>query len=344
MPKKVLLMREIEAKHALARAAACYITVGFLLSVVSLGIASGEDEKVVVICTNSVLADFATNVFGDELDDAVEIEFIMPAGVCPSHFDTSPSDVVTIASADVVISLGWEPWLSDLLESSGNDDVYEIACPGLGEWNIPTGATLHLDRIAEGLSEFRPEWNSTFNANALDYSAEIASSYETARQMIQSEGLNRTRVVSIEWYAEFLEGLGFEVVKTYGPPEGLSTADVLEISAACDDPDVAMVVDNLQSTVDFGTQLAADYGKIHVVLSNFPEAIPGKYTYLDNFEYNVDELVNGAVAYDTMQSDLSDLESEVSSLEFQRLVLVSVVALLAFFFVLSMILARRRLS
>jgi ABC-type Zn uptake system ZnuABC Zn-binding protein ZnuA len=306
------------------------------------GVASGEDDKLMVVCTNSALADFAANVFGEELLEAVEVEFIMPAGVCPSHFDTSPSDVVTIASADVVISLGWEPWLSDLLESSGNDDAFGIACLGFGEWNIPSGAELHLNCIAEGLSEFKPDWSSIFTSNALNYSAEIAESFEDARQMIASEGLNGTKVVTIEWHAQFLEELGFEVAKSYGAPEGLSTADILEISAACDNPEVAMVVDNLQSTVDFGMQLAADYGKIHVVLSNFPGAIPGKYTYLDNFEYNVDELVNGAVAYETTQSEMSDLESEISSLEFQRVALASVVIVLAFLLLVSLMIARRK--
>ncbi|HUV61446.1 MAG TPA: metal ABC transporter substrate-binding protein [Thermoplasmata archaeon] len=324
------------------RAAVCFASALVLMSLAFVGVASGEDDKLMVVCTNSALADFATNVFGEELGAVVEIEYIMPAGVCPSHFDTSPSDVVTIASADVVISLGWEPWLSDLLESSGNEDAFGIACLGLGEWNIPSGAELHINRIAEGLSEFRPEWNSTFTANALNYSTEIANAYEEARQMIAAEGLNGTKVVTIDWYALFLEGLGFEVAKLYGAPEGLSTADILEISAACDDPEVAMVVDNLQSTVDFGMQLAADYGKIHVVLSNFPGAIPGKYTYLDNFEYNVDELVNGAIAYETTQSELSDLESEISSLEFQRIALASAAMVLGFLLLLSLLVARRK--
>ncbi|MDH3364681.1 MAG: metal ABC transporter substrate-binding protein [Thermoplasmata archaeon] len=324
------------------RLAACLASTFVLLSLAFVGMASGEDDKLMVVCTNSALADFAANVFGEELGDAVEVEYIMPAAVCPSHFDTSPSDVVTIASADVVISLGWEPWVSDLLESSGNDDAYEIACLGLGEWNIPSGAELHISKIAEGLSEFKPDWSSTFTANALSYSAEIADAFEAARQMVASEGLNGTKVVTIEWYTLFLEELGFEVAKSYGAPEGLSTADILEISAACDDPEVAMVVDNLQSTVDFGMQLAADYGKIHVVLSNFPGAIPGKYAYLDNFEYNVDELVNGAVAFETMQSELSDLESEISSLEFQRVALASAVAALAILLVLSILIARRK--
>ena len=103
-----------------------------------------------------------------------------------------------------------------------------------------------------------------------------------------------------------------------------------------------MVIDNLQSTVDFGANLAADFGKEHVVLSNFPGAVPGKYTYIDNMAYNVDELINAAVAYEDTQIELSELESEVSSLEFQRLALISTSAALAVLLVLSAVISRRR--
>ena len=140
--------------------------------------------------------------------------------------------------------------------------------------------------------------------------------------------------MTIEWYSLFLTGLGFEVVTSYGAPEGLSTEDVLEISEKCDDSDVALVVDNLQSTVDFGTNLAAEFGKEHVVLSNFPGAIPGKYTYLDNMAYNVEELINAATSYEDTQDEISELESEVSSLEFQRLVLASALVAMAVLMIL----------
>ncbi|MGB2581241.1 MAG: zinc ABC transporter substrate-binding protein [Thermoplasmata archaeon] len=324
------------------RVAACCISVLALLGLAFSGAASGEDEKIVVICTNSALADFTTNLFGEELGDAFEVEFIMPAGVCPSHFDTSPSDIVTIASADVVVSLGWEPWLADLLDASGNDDAHQIACMGLGEWNIPSGAEAHLDTIAEGLSEFSPQWADVFVANAENYSAAIAASYEAARVQVETLGLNGTKVITVEWYSVFLTGLGFEVVASYGAPEGLSAGDVIELSSKCDDPEVAMVVDNLQSTVDFGANLAADFGKEHVVLSNFPGAVPGNYPYIDNMAYNVGELINAAVAYEDTQTEISELESEVSSLEFQRLALISTSIALAVLLVLSAVIARRR--
>lgn len=334
----------ITKNRCIRMSAIAFVTASLALSTAIVGFADAEDEVVSVVCTNSALADFATGVFGSQLAEEVLVEYIMPAGVCPSHFDTSPSDVVTIASADVVISLGWEPWLADLLDASGNDNVHQIKCPGLGEWNIPSGAAAHLETISDGLSEYAPEWADVLSGNAANYSSEIAASYESARLQIESLGLNGTKVVTVEWHSAFLTGLGFEVVASYGAPEGLSTEDILEITEKCDNPEVAMVVDNLQSTVDFGANLAAELGKEHVILSNFPGAIPGKYTYLDNMAYNVDEIVDAATAYEDTRNEISDLESEVSSLEFQRLALMSAVVALAALLVLSVVISRRRVA
>ncbi len=316
------------------------------IAMLALGLAPGtfaaEGDEISVVCTNSALADFAVNVIGDGHEETVTVEFIMPAGVCPSHFDTSPSDVVTIAEADVIISLGWEPWLSDLIEASGNDDAYEIKCMGLGEWNIPSGAEAHIDVIADGLSTYMPDWADDNEANAAAYSAEIYDAYENARLTIEAQGFNGTKVVAIEWYTVFLEGLGFDVVLGYGAPEGLSTADMLNVSATLEDPEIAMVIDNLQSGVDFGSNVASESGKVHVVLSNFPGAIPGMYTYLENFEYNVDELLNAAATYENTQDEIADLESQVSDLEFQRMALGAAAGVLAVLLVVAVVVARRK--
>ena len=327
--------------HLLHRSMVVLAVIAVVLTV-SPGMADAEDEPIVIVCTNSVLADFVTGVVDEGIDEEISVEYIMPAGVCPSHFDTSPSDVVTIASADIIVSLGWEPWLTDLLDASGNDDVYEISCLGLGEWNYPEGAAQHIDVIADGLSGYDAGWSVALAENALGYAASIADAYETARLEIESLGLNGTKVVSIEWYVVFLEGLGFDVVASYGAPEALSTEDILDLTAACEDPEIAMVIDNLQSTVDFGANLAAEMGKEHVILSNFPGAIPGKYTYIQNTEYNVDCLLDAAVSYEETAEEISELESEVSSLEFQRLALLSAVAVLAVLLVISAVVSRRK--
>lgn len=321
-----------------------YLLALLLLAPVMVMIADAEEvEKIGVVCTNSALADFVINVFGDEYADQTEVTFIMPGGACPAHFDARPSDAVLIAEAEVIVALGWEPWLEDLVTASGNEDAYRINCMGLGEWNIPDGAASHINTIMDGLSEHYPDWSDDFRDNADSYILQIEETFQIGQQSIIAHGLNGTRVVAVEWFNEFLDLLGFEIVRSFGSPETLSTADILNITDALNnDEKIAIIVDNLQSGVEFGANLAAETGKEHVVLSNFPGGIPGVYSYIDNMEYNINELINGATAYEENLQEISELEGQVSSLEFQRTVLVFALAVIAVFLAISVIVARRK--
>ena len=105
-------------------------------------------EELRIVCADTILADFTENIVGD----FATIEYLRPAGICPAHYDARPSDANEVAQADIIVQLGWEGWLNDLVVSSGNADVPRVRCSGLGEWNYPEGAKAHVDKIAEGLS------------------------------------------------------------------------------------------------------------------------------------------------------------------------------------------------
>lgn len=294
--------------------------------------AEGEEGQFHVVCANSALADLTTKVVGD----VATVEYIMPAGACPSHFDSRPSDVNQVASADVIVQIGWEGWLNQLITSSGNDGVPRVRTADLGEWNIPEGAKAHVDHIAEELGTAFPEHASIFTANAEAYKAEIDAKAEELRSLMRAEGVEGRHVVCMGWQKRFVEWLGFKVVATYGPPEGLSVEEMLNVTEAASGADVCMIVDNLQSGTDFGAQVASETGVSHVIVTNFPGAIPGTGTYLDMLEYNAGKLIDGAQTYEYKKGDIARLESQVADLEFQSTLYLSMAVM---FLLLAMVMA-----
>jgi len=92
------------------------------------------------------------------------------------------------------------------------------------------------------------------------------------------------------WQEMFVSWLGFDVVATYGIPGNLSLQDLVDLAAVGVSDEVAMVIDNLQSGVNFGAKLAREVDAIHVVLSNFPGAMPRTATVLDLFAQNAEAL------------------------------------------------------
>jgi ABC-type Zn uptake system ZnuABC Zn-binding protein ZnuA len=299
----------------------------------------GDEVEFTIVCANSILADFAENVVGD----LAQVEYLMPAGVCPSHFDSRPSDATMVAGADVIIMMGWEGWLNGLIEATGKSEVPRINCMGLGDQNLPEDAKRFVDKIATEMAVIMPEHADAFAANAAPYKTSIEAKAVELRERVQAAGVTGRKVVVMEWQKAFVEFLDFEVVNTYSSPEGLSVKDQLNVTEAASAEDVVMIVDNLQSTTEFGTQVAAETGKSHVILTNYPSAYPNTYTYLDMIDYNTDQLIEGVEEYEYKRGEIADLEAQVKDLETERgMYLTMAVILLIVTVFLGLLLVRSR--
>ena len=276
--------------------------------------AQAEENTITIICTNSILADFTSNILADN----VTIEYIMPAGVCPTHFDTCPSDVSLIASADIIISLGQEPWLESLLTSSGNIDVEQIKCAQLGEWNIPSGAKKYIEKIRNEISLLLPDYNNSIQTNTQNYIIQIDETAEYLQSIVINNDSVGKKVICMQWQKDFVEWLGLNVTYSYTSPEDLSVQDELDVINAASGGDICSVIDNLQSGTDFGAKVASESGASHIILTNFPGAIPGTDTYLKMITYNTKQLLEGIEIYEYKQGEILELESQISELELQR--------------------------
>lgn len=295
---------------------------------------STAEEDIQIVCTNSVLADFTSNI----LTENVSIDYIMPAGACPSHFDTVPSDISKIVNADIIISLGWEPWLESLLNKSGNMDYTQIKCKGLGEWNIPTGATSYVKIIRDGLAAAIPEKQEIIKENANNYLSQINQTGQELKDKIETQNLLNRKIVSMQWHKDFLEWIGFNVTYSYLPPERLSVQDELDVINAASEPEISAVIDNLQSGTAFGAKVAGETGINHVIFTNFPGAIPNTNSYLEMISYNTDQLIDGITSFDQTSLQIKELQNQNNTLELQRnafavtTMLAAVLSILLFLF------------
>jgi len=281
-------------------------------------VAAAEDE-LSIVCSNSLLADFASNVVGD----LARVEYLMPSGVCPSHYDSRPSDAVMVAGADVIVMMGWEGWLNGLIGSTGNDDATLIKCMGLGDQNLPKDAKGFVDRIATGLAAVMEDEAAAINANAAAYKGEIdAKGAELEARVLAAGAIGRT-VVVMEWQKAFVEWLGLEVEYAFGLPEEMSVQDQLAVTEAASADGVILVVDNLQSGTELGTLVASETGVGHVVLTNFPDAAPNTGTYLEMIDYNTEQLIEGVKTYDHKQGEIASLEEQVDDLKLQNMIFLA---------------------
>lgn len=318
------------------------ILLSFLVTAIAVpGAGAAEPEpEISIVCANSLLADFTENVVGD----LAKVDYLMPAGVCPSHYDSRPSDAILVAGADIIVMMGWEGWLNGIIASTGTE-VPLIKCMGLGEQNLPEHAKVFVDKIATDLAVALPDDASTIEANTAAYKAEIDAKAAELLSRVEAEGVVGRKVVVMKWQEDFVEWLGFEVVAMYGPPEALSVQDQLNTTEAASNGEVVMVIDNLQSGTAFGAQVAETAGVSHVVMTNFPDSSPSTSTYLDMIDHNTNELIEGVETYDYKKGDIAELEQQVDDLRLQNsmfLTMAVIFLLCTVFLVIVLVRSRSR--
>jgi ABC-type Zn uptake system ZnuABC Zn-binding protein ZnuA len=255
------------------------------LSIIGLGLfaISIAVGGATVVSTHAVLGEFAQVIGGDK----IEVVTIIPSGFCPAHYDLSPSNLVAVLDASLVLYSGFEPWMETLLDAVGSEATV-LQLPG--SWSTPEAAIEKVEAIRDTLTARFPEATSEFAANADAYVAELRSLAAGLQERAETAGVSSIAVVCMEWQVDFVSWLGFDAAVTYGMPEGLSLQDLVHLTAEGQDAGAALVIDNLQSGVSFGAKLAHEVGAIHVVLSNFPGAMPGTATVLDLFAQNAEAL------------------------------------------------------
>ena len=288
-----------------------YLTLLLALSLI-IGAVSAEQEKPIVVATTTVLGSVVEDLAGDQ----VQLIVLVNPSICPAHYDVKPSDAYAISKAKLIFYHGMEGWLKQLYEASGSSaKLVRVS----GGWTTPDGIESYYRRIAEALEkELGIDVSDKLEARLRELdevSKDILGEAERSR-------VSEVKVIVMSWQKGFVEWMGFDVVKEFGPPEKLSSADIEELIAAGRENGVGIVVSNLQSGVEVGEMIARELGAVHVVLSNFPGTDPETKTLLDLMKHKSDKLLEAVKLLEVKRG----LESAKAELELYEAIAYSLIA------------------
>jgi len=263
------------------------VVVGLTLVVVAnMTVKGAQAEKPIIVCTTNVLGSLVEDFVGDQADVVV----LAQPSICPADYDMKPSDVYAVSKAEAIFYHGiqGEYWLDNLIETSENENLTKVKIGG--DWNTLEGAKQYMRWTGGNLSNVLSiDLNATINSMLATIDA-VAEEIEG-----EADALDVTsfKVVCMKWQSPFVRWVGFNIVGEYGPPETLSAGFVANLTATAKREEVALVIDNLQVGVDFGANLASEVGAVHVVLTNFPGAVPNTGNLTEMLAYNAEQLFNG---------------------------------------------------
>ena len=287
-----------------------FLTVLTLLyTIQSTTLVEANDAKPIIVCTTSAVGSIVQEYLGDSADIVV----LVHPNLCPADFDMKPSDVYAVSNAKILFkqNIPGEFWLQGLLEAAGNTKLIQVTVPG--EYNTPEGARRYIQWVGGNLSKIL-DIDMRVKISAMQADVDAVSNWMASRG--KALQVSSVKVVCMKWLKTFVESAGFQVVATYIPPETLSAGDITKLVNTAQSEGAALIVDNLQIDVEFGRGIASQVGAEHVVLTNFPGALPGTEDLPKMFRYNAEQLYNAVDTWRstaTMRAEREDLRNQVST-------------------------------
>lgn len=201
---------------------------------------AAAQEKVPVVATFSILADFVKNVGGDRVTVST---LVQPNG--DAHvYQPSPADAKTVADAKIVFmnGLGLEGWLDRLIKASGTKGAVVIATKGIKPhemkeedggrskdqehrldphaWQSIANAKIYTANIRDALIAADPAGRKVYEENAADYLRRLTALEKEVKEAVAKIAPAKRRVITThDAFGYFAKAYGIEFIA----PQGVST-------------------------------------------------------------------------------------------------------------------------
>jgi ABC-type Zn uptake system ZnuABC Zn-binding protein ZnuA len=272
-------------------------------------------DALAVVATTTVFADLVRQAGGT----AVRVTSLVPAGGDPHTYAPTPSDVRSIAGADLVVmnGLGVDEWLKPLLSEAkrplsalvelGPDQpgVAYLASAGTAAgvagsvnphlWLDVAYAELYVKRIVTALQAAAPAKQAALQASGDAYIARLAALDSGIRAQISTlPAANRKLVSYHDAFPYFAAAYGLTIVGTVVPAPGQdpSAGQVVALIDTIRASGVKAIFSEAQFNPKIEQQLAAEAG-VTVVSNLYNDALgpPPLDTYEAIMRWNADRVV-----------------------------------------------------
>jgi zinc/manganese transport system substrate-binding protein len=210
-------------------------------------------DKLKVIATFSILADFVRNVGGDR----IEVASLVGSNSDAHVYAPTPADARRLAEAKLVVvnGLGLEGWMTRLVKASGTKAATVTATAGIATrkmedehhggrmvtdphaWQSVANAKIYVANIRDGLAAADPAGKASYVANAAAYTGKLDALEAEVKAAIAKIPADRRRIITThDAFGYFGAAYGI----TFIAPEGVST----ETQASA--KDVAKIIEQIR--------------------------------------------------------------------------------------------------
>jgi ABC-type Zn uptake system ZnuABC Zn-binding protein ZnuA len=240
-----------------------------------------------IAVTNSYLECAVRDLCGDD----TKVLCLAPPGMCPGHFDISPSQVRWLCDCRVLLLFDFQEQVVQTLARVKERGLKMALVEETGGLCVPDTYLAACRQVSDILASEYPEMTARYQRRLQEIEKDLKDLSQELHRKIQQAYISSAKVLASHHQADFLNWLGLETIETFVGSDVETTAGVDRCISKARGQDVRFVVANKQEGTEMAKALAERLKARAVVFSNFPELIGQKSGFEQLLRTNVDELL-----------------------------------------------------
>jgi zinc transport system substrate-binding protein len=228
---------------------------------------SSDSPNSEIAVANSYLDAVVKDLCGNEK----QILTLAPPGMCPGHFDISPSEVYQLCNCKVLFIFDFQKNIESVIPRTKQNlpKVCQITpSPGLC---IPQTYLSVAKQVAKTLSEENPSQKAYYQSRLTEIEKRLENLSRELTERIEKSGLKDADVIVSEHQAEFAGWLGLNVIGTFVSSDVETPKNINQLFQKTKQHSIRYVIANKQEGPNLANALAEHLKAEVVTFSNFPE-------------------------------------------------------------------------
>lgn len=227
----------------------------------------GEDNAAEIAVTNSYLGCAVLELCGDD----TEVLCLAPPGMCPGHFDISPSQVEQLCDCRVLLLFDFQKQVAETLSRMKEKGLKTAFVEESGGLCVPETYLAVCRRVSDILSTEYPERKAQYQQRLQVIKNDLRQLQQELFEQIRQAGISSAKVLASNHQADFVNWLGLKTIATFIGSDIETVAGIEQCIRKAEGQEVRFVIANKQEGTALAKALAEQLGAKAVVFSNFPE-------------------------------------------------------------------------
>ena len=247
----------------------------------------GEENAAEIAVTNSYLGCAVLDLCRDD----TEVLCLAPPGMCPGHFDMSPSQVKQLCDCRMLLLFDFQKQIEDTLSRVKERGLKTALVGNTDGLCVPETYLAVCREVRDILSAEYPEKNARYQERLEIIEKNLAHLREELFEKMRQAGISSAKVLASNHQADFARWLDLETVATFVGSDIETVAGIEQCIRNAEGKEVRFVIANKQEGTALAKALAEQLGAKAVVFSNFPELTGRPSGFDELLRANLDALL-----------------------------------------------------